>query len=49
MNNGIKMYPDGFNGIVGKTMYIHTDYIDNGKENMALPNWEDYESLKIAL
>jgi phage terminase large subunit len=42
-----KNVPDGFNGIVGKTMYIHTDYIDNGKENMALPNWEDYESLRV--
>ncbi len=39
---------DGFNGIVGKTLYIHTTYVDNGKENMASHNWEEYEELREA-
>ncbi len=40
--------PDGFNGIVGNTMYIHTTYIDNGKENMAEHNWLEFEDLRLA-
>lgn len=38
--------PEGFNGIVGNIMYIHTTYLDNGKENMALHNWNEYERLR---
>lgn len=38
--------PEGFNGIVGNIMYIHTTYLDNGKENMAEQNWNDYERLR---
>lgn len=38
--------PEGFNGVIGKVMYIHTTYLDNGKENMALHNWEEYERLR---
>jgi|GEM_PF-527902 len=40
--------PDGFNGIVGSIMYIHTNYKDNGKENMAEHNWLEYEELRLA-
>lgn len=38
--------PDGFNGVIGNKMYIHTDYRDNGKENMAPHNWNEYERLR---
>lgn len=38
---------EGFNGIVGNVMYIHTTYIDNGKENMAEQNWNEYEALRM--
>lgn len=38
--------PDGFNGVIGNIMYIHTTYKDNGKENMALHNWNEYERLR---
>lgn len=38
--------PEGFNGVIGNVMYIHTTYIDNGKENMAVHNWNEYERLK---
>lgn len=40
--------PSGFNGIKGRVLYIHTDYRDNGKENMALQNWLEYEELREA-
>lgn len=39
--------PDGFNGIIGNVMYIHTTYQDNGKENMAPHNWNEYERLRL--
>ena len=39
--------PVGFNGIVGSTMYIHTTYKDNGKENMAEHNWLEFEELRV--
>lgn len=39
--------PDGFNGIIGNIMYIHTTYQDNGKENMAPHNWNEYERLRL--
>jgi len=38
---------DGFNGIIGTVMYIHTTYHDNGKENMAEHNWIEYEDLRV--
>jgi phage terminase large subunit len=38
--------PEGFNGVIGNVMYIHTTYIDNGKDNMAIHNWNEYERLK---
>lgn len=38
--------PDGFNGVKGNIMYIHTDYRDNGKDNMARHNWNEYERLR---
>jgi phage terminase large subunit len=40
--------PEGFNGIVDNVMYIHTTYLDNGQENMAAHNWNEYESLRKA-
>jgi len=41
-----KDVPDGFNGVIGNIMYIHTNYLDNGKENMNQSNWDDYERLR---
>ena len=38
--------PSGFNGIKDKILYIHSTYLDNGKENMTESNWEEYESLR---
>jgi phage terminase large subunit len=43
--NGV---PDGFNGVIGNVLYIHTTYIDNGKDNMAIHNWNEYEDLRIS-
>lgn len=40
--------PDGFNGVIGSIMYIHTTYKDNGKENMAYQNWKEYEDLRLS-
>lgn len=39
--------PDGFNGVIGNIMYIHTAYQDNGKKNMAIHNWNEYERLRL--
>lgn len=39
--------PEGFNGIKNNILYIHTTYIDNGKENMAVKNWNKYEALRL--
>lgn len=39
--------PDGFNGIRDGILYIHTTYLDNGKDNMAEHNWNEYEDLRI--
>jgi phage terminase large subunit len=36
----------GFNGIKNKTLYIHSNYLDNGKENMTEANWNEYEDLR---
>ena len=44
-----KFYKDvvsGFNGVKDRTLYIHSTYIDNGKDNMAEHNWHEYESLR---
>jgi len=38
--------PEGFNGIKNNILYIHTTYLDNGKDNMALHNWNEYERLR---
>ncbi len=38
--------PDGFNGIKDGILYIHTTYLDNGKDNMAEHNWNEYEQLR---
>ncbi len=39
--------PEGFNGIKDNIIYIHTNYLDNGKENMAEHNWLEYERLRL--
>jgi phage terminase large subunit len=39
--------PQGFNGVVGKILYIHSTYLDNGKDNMAEHNWKEYEGLRL--
>lgn len=39
--------PNGFNGVKDGVMYIHSTYLDNGKKNMALHNWNEYEALKL--
>ncbi|MFM7855426.1 MAG: phage terminase large subunit, partial [Flammeovirgaceae bacterium] len=36
--------PAGFNGIKNGVLYIHTTYLDNGKENMTAVNWNKYEA-----
>lgn len=36
----------GFNGIKNKNLYIHSTYLDNGKENMTDANWNEYEDLR---
>jgi len=41
-----KNVPDGFCGIIDNVLYIHTTYIDNGKENMADHIWREYEALR---
>lgn len=38
--------PDGFNGVIDNVLYIHTTYQDNGRENMAPHNWDEYEKLR---
>lgn len=42
-----KGLPNGFNGVKDRTLYIHSTYLDNGKENMAEHNWHEYESLRL--
>lgn len=39
--------PSGFNGIQDGVLYIHTTYLDNGKENMTETNWNKYEKKRI--
>ena len=43
LDKGVK---EGFNGIKDNVLYIHTTYYDNGKENMAEHNWNEYEALR---
>ena len=38
---------DGFNGVKDGVLYIHSTYLDNGKENMTESNWNEYEALRI--
>jgi phage terminase large subunit len=38
--------PEGFNGVKDNVLYIHTTYLDNGRENMAEHNWKEYETLR---
>tara|TARA_R110000772_G_C13310212_1_gene439982 strand:- start:26318 stop:27673 length:1356 start_codon:yes stop_codon:yes gene_type:complete len=38
---------NGFNGVKDRILYIHSTYIDNGKENMTDANWHEYESLRL--
>ena len=38
--------PAGFNGVRDGVLYIHTTYLDNGRQNMAEHNWEEYEELR---
>jgi phage terminase large subunit len=38
--------PSGFNGIKNGILYIHSTYMDNGKDNMTDANWNEYESLR---
>ena len=39
--------PHGFNGIKNNILYIHSTYLDNGKENMTISNWNEYEGLRL--
>ena len=38
--------PSGYNGVKDNVLYIHSTYLDNGKENMTESNWNEYESLR---
>lgn len=38
--------PEGFNGVRDNVLYIHTTYLDNGRDNMAAHNWAEYEKLR---
>lgn len=40
--------PEGFNGIKNNILYIHSTYLDNGKENMTDANWNEYEALRAS-
>lgn len=39
--------PNEFSGIVGKTLYIHSTYLDLGKKYVAKKNWDKFESARI--
>ena len=39
--------PSGFCGVKNKILYIHSTYLDNGKENMTEANWSEYEALRL--
>ncbi len=39
--------PDGFCGVKNNVLYIHSTYLDNGKENMTESNWREYEALRV--
>ena len=38
---------EGFNGIKGNVLYIHTTYLDLGKKHVARKNWIKYEEARI--
>lgn len=38
---------DGFNGIKGNVLYIHTTYLDLGQQYIAPKNWRKYEQARI--
>lgn len=46
-NQWYSSVPEGFCGVVGNVLYIHSTYLDNGKENMTEANWNEYEALRI--
>ena len=37
---------EGFCGVKGSVLYIHSTYLDNGKDNMTEANWNEYEALR---
>lgn len=37
---------EGFNGVKGRTMYIHASYLDIEREFIADDTWEEYEELR---
>mgnify|MGYP000020563760 CR=1 FL=1 len=37
----------GFCGVKDNILYIHSTYLDNGKDNMAEHNWREYEALRL--
>ena len=38
---------DGFNGVKGNILYIHTTYLDLGEKFIAPKNWRKYEAARI--
>ena len=44
LKRGVK---DGFNGIKGNVLYIHTTYLDLGKDYIAPKNWRKYEAARV--
>ncbi len=42
-NHGVK---DGFNGIKGNILYIHTTYLDLGEKYISPKNWRKYEAAR---
>jgi phage terminase large subunit len=38
--------PDGFCGVKNNILYIHSTYLDNGKENMTEALWREYDGLR---
>lgn len=39
--------PSGYCGVKNNILYIHSTYLDNGKDNMTEANWREYENLRI--
>lgn len=44
LKKGVK---DGFNGIKDNVLYIHTTYLDLGKDFIAPKNWKKYEAARV--